>query len=329
METSRAKNCWVVSDGRAGMENQALGLAEAIARQIPTSIDVRRIEIKPPFKKIPTRLWGKAFKRLANPAVLEAKSGVEPDLYIACGRATIPFARAIKARFPGVFTVQCQAPRAPLGWFDLVIPPEHDAIKGTNVFPIIGAPNRVTPEKLTEAGHVLRPAITNLATPVTGVIIGGDSKAYRFSGEGVDRIIARLKELQAAGHSLLIVTSRRTGERNFTALKTALMGQNTVFVDDLPMDLQKFGYFGVLDLADHLLVTEESTNMITDAAATGKQVHLLRLPGGNAKFDRFHEKLADLGITRSLDPENLLGKNYTPLAETDRAAGEVIRRWLG
>lgn len=46
------------------------------------------------------------------------------------------------------FVVQTQDPGARLDRFDLVVPPEHDGLTGANVFPILGAPNRITPEKL-------------------------------------------------------------------------------------------------------------------------------------------------------------------------------------
>ncbi|MBC7166127.1 MAG: nucleoside-diphosphate sugar epimerase, partial [Phenylobacterium sp.] len=34
---------WVVSDGRAGIENQGLGLAEAMGRERPIDLSVKRI----------------------------------------------------------------------------------------------------------------------------------------------------------------------------------------------------------------------------------------------------------------------------------------------
>jgi hypothetical protein len=38
--------------------------------------------------------------------------------------------------------------------------------------------------------------------------------------------------------------------------------------------------------------------MISEAAATGKPVHILDLAGGNAKFARFHAAMQAAGITR-------------------------------
>jgi mitochondrial fission protein ELM1 len=57
-------------------------------------------------------------------------------------------------------------------------------------------------------------------------------------------------------------------------------------------------YFAFLAAADAILVTEESTNLATDAAATGAPVYVLPLPGRSAKLARFHAELARRGVTR-------------------------------
>jgi len=38
------------------------------------------------------------------------------------------------------FVVQAQDPRTSLDRFDLIVPPKHDRVEGTNVFPILGPP---------------------------------------------------------------------------------------------------------------------------------------------------------------------------------------------
>ena len=41
-------------------------------------------------------------------------------------------------------------------------------------------------------------------------------------------------------------------------------------------------YFGLLGLADFLVVTCDSVNMVSEAASTGKPVYVADLPGGRA-----------------------------------------------
>ena len=139
----RPLRIWAVSDGRAGIEAQVVGLAEAVARLKPAHIAVKRIGWKAGLGHLPWRLIPTA-ARTGDPL-----GPPWPDIWIAAGRATLPLSTRVLRWSEGkTFVVQTQDPRAPLDRFDLVIPPEHDRLSGPNVFPIVGAPNRVTAERL-------------------------------------------------------------------------------------------------------------------------------------------------------------------------------------
>src|SRR5690349_20637898 len=139
----RPLRIWAVSDGRAGIEAQAQGLAEAVARLRPAHISTRRIGWAYGLGRLPWRLIPPS-ARTGDP--IEAPW---PDIWIAAGRATLPLSTRMLAWAEGkTFVVQTQDPKAPLDRFDLVVPPEHDGLSGRNVFPILGAPNRLSPEKL-------------------------------------------------------------------------------------------------------------------------------------------------------------------------------------
>ena len=84
----------------------------------------------------------------------------------------------------------------------------------------------------------------------------------------------------------------------------------------------------MLGLAERIYVTGESANMLTDAAFTGKPVHMLPLEGGAPKWKRFHASLIDRGVLNpEAGPEDLW--TYEPLRETDRAAAEILERMRG
>ena len=76
----------VVSDGRAGIRNQALGLAEAIARRTPARIQERRVRWKRAFDWLPADLK----QRFMLGGATNALDGDPPDLWIAAGRASLP-----------------------------------------------------------------------------------------------------------------------------------------------------------------------------------------------------------------------------------------------
>lgn len=302
---------WAVSDGRTGIENQALGLAEAVARLRPAQIAVKRIGWRGGLGRLPWRLIPPAARtgdRIGPPW---------PDIWIAAGRATLPLSTRVRRWSRGrTFVVQTQDPRTGLAPFDLVIPPEHDGLAGGNVFPIIGAPNRLTPDRLASDGW-----FDALPHPRVAVVIGGRSRAFDLP-EGHARALAESIAAAVGAGSVLVSFTRRTPDAARAAMAEVLAR--------LPGDVWEGQgdnpYFQYLAAADTILVTEDSANLATDAAATGKPVHILPMVGASPKLARFHVELARRGIARPFEGA-LDSWTYPPLRETDRAAAELLRRF--
>ncbi len=82
-------------------------------------------------------------------------------------------------------------------------------------------------------------------------------------------------------------------------------------------------YFAMLGSADHIFVTADSVNMATEAAATGKPVHILAVDGAAGKLDGFHRSLQRRGCARPFAGK-LESWNYPPLVETDRLALAIL-----
>jgi mitochondrial fission protein ELM1 len=321
MRSGEPLRIWAVSDGRAGMANQVLGLAEAVARRVPATVTVKRIGIAAPFDRLPRAFWGDPMRRLAPDA--DALGPPLPDLWIACGRRTVPLSMAMRGRGP--FVVQTQDPRAPADRFDLVVPPSHDGLDGPNVFPIIGSPNRLTEARLAGDAALLRPQLGPLMPPFVAVLLGGDSKSHRMDDAAIGRIGGILTTAAAAGYSLLVTPSRRTPTAALAHLRAALPPDRTMIWDGEALGALENPYFGMLGLADRVFVTAESANMLTDAAFTGRPVHLLPLTGGAPKWARLHHDLAGRGVIKP-DAGYTERWDYAPLRETDRAAAEILRR---
>jgi mitochondrial fission protein ELM1 len=312
---------WVVSDGRAGIEAQALGLAEAVAAMMSATISVKRIGWPRWMARVPSQL------NLAPRTLLTARSDAIappwPDLWIGNGRAAIPLSIGVRRWSGGkTFVVQLQDPLRPSRLFDLVIPPNHDRLKGDNVLGIVGTPHRVTEAKLAFEAARFADRLQALPGPKIAVLIGGKSKAFNLSTRRAARLADQIADTIAkAGGSLLLTFSRRTPDGAKTVIRERLNGLPGVIWDgegDNP-------YFAFLGSADVILVTEDSANMATEAAATGKPVYLLRMDGAQSRKRRFHAELAGLGIIRGFDGE-LESWSYAPLRETERAAAEVLRR---
>jgi len=312
-------NIWAVSDGRAGIEAQAVGLADAVARLRPAQVTVKRIAWKAPFGRLP---WGLIPPRLA----LEPDSGVAPpwpDVWIAAGRATLPLSTRVRRWSQGrTFVVQTQDPRTDLKPFDLVVPPVHDGLSGRNVLPIVGAPNRMTPERMASELARFRARIDPLPRPHVALIVGGTSKAFDLPPAHAAQMADEVaRAVAAAGGSLLVSFTRRTPEPARRILRERL-GALPGWIWD---ETGENPYAAFLAAADAILVTEDSTNLATDAAATGKPVHVLAMAGTSPKFARFHADLEARGIARRFGGA-LEEWGYLPLNETDRAAREILQR---
>lgn len=308
---------WAVSDGRAGIENQVLGLAEAVARLRPAEILVKRVCWRPAFDRLPSSLkapW------MLDPASDDVLSEPWPDVWIAAGRATLPLSLWAKARSKGrTFVVQCQDPRWRTGRFDLVVAPRHDGVDGPNALSMTGSPNRITPERMSEAGMAFADRVAPLPRPRAAILIGGRSRAHDLTPERAADVADRIaRAVEAEGGSVLVTFSRRTpGEAR--AVMTERLSRLPGWIWD---GEGANPYFAFLDAADHVLVTEDSANMAAEAATTGRPVHILPMVrrGRDDKFRRLHADLAERGATRPFGDRLGEAWTYAPLRETDRAA---------
>jgi hypothetical protein len=305
---------WVLHDGKAGMASQALGLAEATGfRFVEKSLSVRR-----PWAWLPPQLWIAPLR-----AVRETGTALHPpwpDLVIGCGRHTAMPALAIRRASSGrTFAAQVQDPRVGRDEFDLLFVPEHDRLRGARIQVTRGAIHRVTAARLADELRDF-PSLAGLPRPILGVLIGGSNRSYRL---GLDRLATIADSiagsLRSDGGSAVVTPSRRTGAEGVALLRQRLAGLPAEIWDgagDNP-------YYAYLAAADALLVTADSVSMVSEAAATGKPVHILDLAGGDAKFARFHQAMREAGITRPF-AGHIESWSYVPPDDTARA-GALLR----
>jgi mitochondrial fission protein ELM1 len=280
---------WVIHDGKAGMANQVIGLAEAL--RWPFS--EKRLVIRSPWCHLAPSLWFYPAKAL-DPSG-DTLTPPWPDILIACGRNTVALARMVKRRNGGrTFWVQIQDPRFARAEADLVVAPRHDPAPGDNVFRTLGAVHRVTQAKLDAAAERFAPLFAALERPLVAVLIGGDNSVYRLSEQRFARLCEQLAALGRAGFGLAITPSRRTPPERLLLLRQILRDLPAYIWDGTSTN----PYFGMLGAADAILVTADSVSMVSEAAATGKPVYVVELEGGSAKFTRFHQAMRDAGITR-------------------------------
>jgi mitochondrial fission protein ELM1 len=315
-------NVWAVSDGRAGIENQALGLAEAIARRAPAKITIKRVRLRTPWSWAPP-----GFVPAPRQALSVGSDPIAPpwpDIWIGCGRAAVPFSMGMRGWSRGrTFVAKLQDPRVNPREFDVVVPPIHDGLDGQNVLPIVGACHRVTPERLEQAQADYPIALDDLPQPRFALLIGGKSKRQDIGAIRARAIADTMVQVQrATGGTLMATLSRRTSEAARVALRTWLAPHCAVFYEGEGLN----PYFALLSAADVIFVTADSVNMATEAAASGKPIYVLPVDGPGGKLDRFHASLAKRGCARRFSGK-LETWGYPPLLETDRVAAAVLTAW--
>ncbi len=303
-----------MTDGKAGMESQCVGLAEAMGL-VPV---IKRVRLRTPWHELTpyVRLGG----RLQFTSASDKLVPPWPDLLIATGRHSVAaslLVRKLSKRRTRI--VQLQNPVIAPSHFDLVVVPRHDNLSGANVIATRGALNRVTPSLIKESAERIAWRFVHLKRPHIAVLIGGSNAAYRLGPDEIQSLAERLavcaRDMNA---SLLITTSRRTGDENLDILQSALVGVPHYLwpgTDENP-------YFGFLGMADFIVVTCDSVNMVSEAASTGKPVYVVDLPGGSPKFNRFHQALRDEGVTR-IFADRLDAYAYRPLDDVAMVAEKV------
>jgi mitochondrial fission protein ELM1 len=308
-----APTVWVLHDGKAGMASQALGVAEAAGFPfIEKPLSIRRPWIWAAPSLWVTPLYGvrQAGRPLTPPW---------PDAVIGCGRNAVRPALAIKRASGGrTVAAHIQDPRFGRGHFDLMIVPQHDRLRGPRVLVTQGAVHRVTPLRL--AAEIRRfPALATLPRPIVGVLVGGANDAYRLDTEKLGEIAGRIAcAVGRCGGSIVATPSRRTGPDGVRLLRERLAEVPGHVWDGSGEN----PYFAYLAVADALIVTCDSVSMVSEAAATGKPVHIVDLPGGNAKFARFHRTMRDSGVTRPFAGA-IEHWSYLPPDDTARAGAAL------
>ena len=309
-----APRSWILTDGKQGMESQCLGLMEALDLEP----EILRITPRFPWSILPPQLWldplsapGPDGDRLAPPW---------PDLLISTGRQTVALALAIKQiQQDRIVAIQLQNPTVGAAWFDLVIAPAHDNLSGANVVSTLGALHRITPDRLEAEATLFADRYAALPRPLVAVLLGGDNSQFRMTAASADRLGILLADAaQNHGAGLAVTASRRTSAPNLQRIWQSFDGCPVDFWDGTGAN----PYFGMLGLADAIVVTGDSVNMVSEACATGKPVYVFQLEGGSRKFSRFHAALEAQGITRPFEGR-LEDWRYAPPDDVARAAAAV------
>lgn len=320
------KTIWAVSEqGAVGMQSQALGLAEALFQgggfQVPVAVEVA---FRRSYTLVPMHPRFATLRALASESAAKIRAPW-PDVLITCGRKSALLALAVRQASGGhTRIIHVQDPKAPPKHWDLLVVPEHDRARGENVLVSRGALHRVTRQKLHNAAEALAPQVARIPSPRIALLVGGNNRYFTLDEAWMTGFVRDLRQLvQDTGAGILATISRRTGEKETALLRGGLASMpGTMLWDGSGPN----PYFGFLGLADAVLVTCDSVSMISEACATGKPVHVVRLPGNSRRFDAFFESLRQRGLIRWFDGRLVMWPNER-LDDMEGIAAQVRSRF--
>ena len=304
----------LLTEGMHGMISQVEGLAKAL------DIDFthHKVELNHLWKLIPPNLSP------VSQTVFKKIDHDDFDVIISCGRkSVIPSIHLKKTSNKKVFNIHIQDPKVDLTHFDFIVAPEHDAIEGSNVITTKGAIHYLTENEISENKDYLNSFIKKDERKIWTLIMGGPTKYYDYSTKNMKHIFTALyKLLKKHDFQLVVIPSMRTPLNTIHYAKE-FFGENHTII----MDVDKKAYLSALAISENIVVTCDSSSMISEAALTGKPIYIASiLPKKNDKrFQRFRNLFRELNITRNLG-EEIENWSYPKLDETNRVASIIKQK---
>ena len=302
----------LLTQGMHGMISQVEGLAKALG----LSFKHENIKLKKIWNIIPPKLTP------VSENILENKFICDSRVIISCGRKSVIPSIALKRRFGNeIFNIHIQDPTVSLKNFDLIICPEHDNLNGENVLKTKGSIHYLTKKEIAENSKYLR--INKEKKKIVAFIIGGPNKHYNFSEEDVHFVFNKIKALFTPDkYKIVVIPSYRTPD---LVIKKAF---NTFsFNHHVVKEVNKKAYLSSLAIADHIIVTCDSTSMISEAALTGKPIYvaMMKAKRFSKRFRNFYSQFNELGITKKLG-ERVDNWSYDKLDEINRIVPLIKQR---
>jgi mitochondrial fission protein ELM1 len=317
---AKSVRVWAIASYRAGENSQIFGLVS----RLPLESTVKRIAYRPlagPFGLL-RAVTDLGIDHRSSDALVPPW----PDLVVTAGVKNEPICRWIKRQSGGrtrlVLLGRTWANRR---HFDLVVTtPQYRLPVEGRVQHNLMTQHGITPERLRVAATAWRERYRALPAPRVGVLLGGDSGPFVFGPLAARRLADDLNSLVGAGGSLMITSSARTPPAAVDALVSAL---------EVPHDCHRWRqgegdnpYMGILGLADEIVVTADSIAMLSEAAATGKPVHMFRLrPAGQPDADA-NAKARAYALLMKYGPQRL-SRDLSLFHDGFIAAGHGV--WLG
>ncbi len=303
----------LLTEGMHGMISQVEGLAKAL----DLNFIHQKVELNHFWRFLPPKIT--PIKQF----ILKEKIESNAKVVISCGRKSVIPSIILKKKYKEkIFTIHIQEPKVGLNNFDLIIVPEHDNLRGENVISSKGAIHYITKAEIEKS----KPYLTNKITSnkIVTLILGGPNKYYDFSVEELTKVFNEIKsKFISLEYKVVVVPSMRTPKTIIDLAVKEFVGHGYVV-----QNIDRNAYLSSLGLAKNIIVTCDSTSMISEAATSGKPIFIahMKTKKNNYRFKKFFQLFREMGITRNLG-EKIEDWNYNYFNEAERIAKIVKEKW--
>jgi mitochondrial fission protein ELM1 len=300
----------LLTEGMHGMISQVEGLAKAL------DLDFihEKIEINNFWKLFPPKITP------IQDFVFKNKINSQFDFVISCGRKSVIPSIYLKQKFKNkIINIHIQEPKVSLDNFDFVVAPEHDGLKGKNVLTSKGAVHYLTNDELNQNENYLKSRINSQKKIVT-LILGGPTRYYDYNNQVIDGIFSKIEQnFLKNNYQAIIIPSMRTPQ-NIIEKARNYFDKDQIIIPNV----DKKAYLSSLKISDHIIVTCDSTSMISEAAITGKPIYVAQMPAikNNQRFKSFFNLFESLNIIKELN-NSVENWTYAKLNETTKIANQI------
>jgi len=305
----------LLTEGMHGMISQVEGMAKALKAEYTHKI----IRLSFPWNLIPPKLT--PVSQIVLKDKIYTTNNEIPNLIISCGRKSVIPSIYLKRRNSKIFTIHIQDPKVNFDNFDAIVAPEHDNLKGINIYNSKGAIHYITESEILNAKQYLAGKIKS--DKIVSLILGGPNKYYGFKSDQIINIFNQIKSIFVSkGYKVIVIPSMRTPKETID-LAIREMGSCGHVVNKV----DKQAYLSAYALGNYVIVTCDSTSMISEAATSGKPIFIahMQTKRDNYRFKRFFELFKQMGITRDLG-EKIETWTYNKHNEAQRLAIEIKNR---
>ena len=305
----------LLTEGAHGMVSQVEGLAKALKLDFNHCF----VNLKKPWRYFPINLVP------VSKSVVEGKipDQIENQVLISCGKNSIISSLFLKRNNKNLFNIHIQNPKVNFSNFDLIVAPEHDQIKGSNVLSTFGALHYITKQEIDNSSNFFSKYNLSEKDKIVSLILGGPNRYYDFNEIDLGNIFLSIKDnFLDKGFKLILVRSRRTPDNIIDFAKKFFLN-SAVIIDFVSKDF----YLSALKLSKTIIVTCDSTSMISECAITQKPIFVAKMKAKrrNNRFEYFLNSFREKGIIKFLG-ENSDNWSYPELDETKRIARIIKER---